>query len=70
MRWTSTLIDARREWHRVFAWLPVEVKPGKWLWLEWYARKMADSYDFDGGTFWYDRERAFVEDFEYELPKL
>lgn len=35
-------------WHRWFAWLPVETKDGGWRWLEWVERREEASDEFSG----------------------
>ena len=44
MRWKGETYEQEqarlREWHSPFAWIPVQMDDGKWVWLERYKRRL------------------------------
>lgn len=52
MRWAAReeAPDPRLEWHRWFAWHPVQIDD-RWVWLEHVERKLWFWYDWDDGCF-------------------
>ena len=45
MRWSR---KPKPEWKRRFAWLPVYINDGKYVWLEWYEERMIVTRDENG----------------------
>lgn len=47
MRWKKAKAGDVKEWHRWFAWFPVEVEEGEVAWLEWVCRRGYFTEDFN-----------------------
>jgi hypothetical protein len=62
MRWQKKQpgVDYRAQWHRKFAWLPVQLNNGQMAWLEFVdARREKNSNYHIGGYVWEYREPHF-----------
>lgn len=55
MKWKVSPPFNYKEWHRWFAWHPVELQDYHWTWLEVVERKL-DGYSIDYVSCWSYRE--------------